>query len=354
MLPVPGGTTNILNAHEEVRHLQTIRDGLFFIVGPQRSGTTLLQAMLSSHSGITIPPETEFFDQVWPRRTALGPLTNAANLERVGRYVTGPNCSVGDLGLDWPAVTATLARTPGGYDDLFTAILSLHAHSRGKRRAGEKSPRHLFAAKDLVQLFPRSKFLCLVRDPRAVARSELETSWGSRSVGRITARWCRAVDALQALERIWTAERLQVVKYETLVADPEGTLRSVCEFLEEPFETAMLQFHQRPDVERGFRADEVWKENTLRAIDASRSQQWQTELTVAQITLIERRAGARLTQRGYLPWGQPAGLFDVLWTGIGDNFRWACELVTGLLKGRKRRRPWRSVWREAFLGAPRN
>ena len=36
-----------------------IRDGLFFIVGHHRGGTTLLQSMLSSHSEITIPPETE-------------------------------------------------------------------------------------------------------------------------------------------------------------------------------------------------------------------------------------------------------------------------------------------------------
>ena len=328
--------------------LQSIGDGLFFVVGPHRAGTTLLQAMLSSHSALTIPPETGFFDQVWTRRKALGSLSDRNNLERVGRFVNGPGCSVSDLGLDWSEVTRVLAGTARGYDDLFVALLAIHAEQRGKRRAGEKSPRHLFAAEDIVQLYPKAKFLCLIRDPRAVVRSERETSWGSQSVCRITRRWCRVVDEAVRLRAAWPAERFQIVRYEDLVSNPEATLRSVCEFLSESFEPEMLQFHERPASERGFREDEVWKQNTLRAVDASRLQQWQTQLSPGQIALIETLAGSRLSQFGYVEHGKSVGVASRTSARLLDHVRWAWELVLGLLKGRSRRRPWNSVWREVW------
>lgn len=326
--------------------IQAIRDGLFFIVGPHRAGTTLLQAMLSSHSAISIPPETGFFDQVWPRRQSLGPLTNRDSLQRIGQFVNGPSCSVSDLNLDWLMVSQALANTRCGYDDLFATLMTLHADRRGKRRAGEKSPRHLFAAEEIIQYYPHARFLCLIRDPRAVVRSERETSWGSKSVCRIARRWCRVVDEATRLQQLWSAERFRVVRYEDLVSEPENTLRSICEFLGESFEPQMLDFHERSTAERGFRDDEVWKENTLHAVDASRSQQWQTGLTPAQIKLIESQAGPRLGLHGYAPYEQSVGGLTLTSAWLSDRFRWMQELVTGVLKGRKRRRPWSSVWRE--------
>ncbi len=330
--------------------LQTIRDGLFFIVGPHRSGTTLLQAMLSSHSGLTIPPETGYFDQVWPRRSALGSLTDHANLEQVGRYVNGPDCAVSDLDLDWSQVTRALAPSPQGYDDLFVACLALYAQSRGKRRVGEKSPRHIFAVPELSQIYPQAKFLCLIRDPRSVVRSERETSWGSKSVTRITRRWCRVVDAVGKLERVLPADRFRVVRYEDLIADPETLLRSICDFLGESFEPDMLQFHQRSEAERGFRADEVWKQNTLHAVDTGRVEQWRLELTPGQIKLVERLAGSRMLQRGYAPLEKSVGGLGFVQTWIADHWQWAREVTAGVFKGRSRRRPWRSVWREIWGG----
>ena len=332
----------------DAAQMQTIRDGLFFIVGPHRSGTTLLQAMLSSHSRLTVPPETGYFDQVWPRRSALGSLTDPANLERVGRFVNGPDCAVSDLQLDWSQVIATLALSPRGYEDLFVAILASYAQERGKRRAGEKSPRHIFAVTELSRLYPRAKFLCLIRDPRAVVCSERKTSWGSKSVLRITRRWCRVVDAAERLESSLSPDRFRVIRYEELIADPEAQLRSGCEFLGESFEPQMLQFHERSEAERGFRDDEVWKENTLGVVDRDRAERWRSGLTEAQVQLIETLAGSRMRRCGYGLVESSVVRRRIVWTYIADYYRWCYELVTGVLKGRSRRRPWSSVWRDVW------
>lgn len=331
--------------------LREIREGLFFIVGPHRAGTTLLQAMLSSHSAITIPPETGYFDQVWPRQASLGPLTNDANLRSVGEYLNGPNCSVSDLALDWNEVTRHLVTTPRGYDDLFAVMLAIYADSRGKRRVGEKSPRHLFEVHQILKLFPQARFICLIRDPRAVVRSEMETNWGSKSVGRITKRWCRVMEEARRLRQELSPQQFREVRYEDLVREPETILRGLCEFLGEPFEPEMLKFQERPASEHGFRPDEVWKHNTLRPVDASRVDQWREQLSPAQIALIENRAGAWLTRMRYCPSGLNVSWSQLVWAKFKDRCRWNWEVIKGILRGRGRRRPWKSVLKDV-LGKP--
>ncbi|MFG0253297.1 MAG: sulfotransferase family protein, partial [Phycisphaerales bacterium JB038] len=56
-----------------------LAQGVFFIVGTGRSGTTLLQAMLASHPRLAIPPETKFFQRWDPAEKRFGgePLTGA-------------------------------------------------------------------------------------------------------------------------------------------------------------------------------------------------------------------------------------------------------------------------------------
>ncbi|MDB5391462.1 MAG: hypothetical protein JWM11_7108 [Planctomycetaceae bacterium] len=328
--------------------LREIRDSLFFIVGPHRGGTTLLQAMLSSHSAITIPPETSFFDQIWSRQRQLGSLTDPVNFGRVGQYVNGPNCSVADLALNWDEVTESLKATAGGYDDLFLVLLMLYANARGKRRIGEKSPRHLFHVSAILKAFPQAKFMCLIRDPRAVVRSEMETTWGSKSVGRITRRWCRVARTATELQQRLQPSQFRLVRYEDLVQDAEAVLKGLCEFLGEQFEPEMLNFQERPTIEQGFRPDELWKHKTLRPVDRSRVDQWQTELTASQIAMIERRSREWLQRFGYAESGLSVSTSRIAWATLTDRLCWIREIVLGIIRGRARRRPWTSVIRELF------
>jgi hypothetical protein len=343
-----GQSVNAASGSRMSERLNEIRDGMFFIVGPHRGGTTLLQAMLSTHSQITIPPETEFFDQVWPRQRVFGSLTNPQNLRRLGQYLTGPHCSVSDLGLKWEDITQGLSDTKQGYDDLFAVILALYGDSRGKRRVGEKSPQHIFDVGTKLRLYPQAKFLCLMRDPRAVVRSEMETTWGSKSVGRITRRWERVAREAQMLRSTLSPSQLCFIRYEDLVRDPEPILRKVCEFLGERFESEMLKFHDRSASEQGFRTDEVWKFNTLRPVDPSRIDQWRDQLTPGQIVLIEQRAGDWLERSGYTPSGVTVSRWRYGWEWLKDRGRWGWEVLRGMIRGRSRRRPWSSVWAEVF------
>ena len=323
-------------------------------MGNHRGGTTLLQAMLSSHSAITIPPETGFFAEVWPRRKRFGDLSVPQNLERMFDFLESDFCSVSDLRFNRECVMEGFRQTDQTCADLFVALLSDYAVARGKRRAGEKSPQHIFCVPTLAELYPQARFITLIRDPRGVVCSELQTAWGSKSVGRIARKWCRTVDQHERLRQQQPPGRYLQIRYEDLLSSPETVLRRACEFLGEEFEPAMLTYFERPEAERGFRTDEIWKANTLRPLEQQRVAAWQQVLGPEQIALVERWAGGRMANFGY----EPAGCANVsarlaLQFRIADRIRWTSELLSALVRPRRRRTPWMTAIAEAAFSSAR-
>ena len=235
-----------------------IRRGLFFVVGHHRGGTTLLQSMLNAHSALTIPPETQFFLEIWPRRQQWGDLRNSKVRDRVLDFLGSRECSIRDLKLSRQALAAALA-AESDYEDLFVTILSVWASERGKRRAGEKSPGHIHQVLEIAQSFPEARFLSMLRDPRAVVSSELTATWGARSVDQIARRWKRVAMRHRELEQCLPRDRYLALHYEDLLSEPERVLREVCDFLGEPFEDSMLRYDEREEDERGFDPSETWK-----------------------------------------------------------------------------------------------
>lgn len=318
-----------------------IRDGLFFIVGHHRGGTTLLQSMLSSHSRITIPPETQYFLEVWPRREKFGGLDDMAVRERVARFLRSQDCSMRDLKLDFDEIVTSLG--PGAdYVDLFTATLATWAGARGKPRVGDKSPGYMHIVPVIAGLYPQAKFIASLRDPRAVANSELNADWGALSADQIARRWRRIVERHYELERFLSSDRYLMIRYEDLVREPEEYLRGICAFLGESFEPAMLRYYERPADELGFDKSENWKFNTLKPLDPDRLDAWKASLNAKQIDLIERAAAPHLESLRYEPASiDRPGLLGRLWNRFLDRIPWAMEVLTGAARrkrGPRRRR----------------
>ena len=78
-------------------------------------------------------------------------------------------------------------------------------------------------------------------------------------------------------------EHYTEVRYEDLIADPEGTLRGLCELLELEFVPAMVDPPERAELEAGLGAVGGWRER----------------LTPEQLTAFEEPAAEMLTELGY-------------------------------------------------------
>ncbi len=201
-----------------------------FVTGVYRSGTTLLRYVLDTHSSIACPPESEFL----------------THLDRMIEHARSREGLL-SLGFDDEHVIGRM-RSFAAY------FFEGYARSRSKARWADKTPRYVDHLDFLVRLFPTAQFVMIHRHPldqvaSAVRRSTIPPE-------DLAAAAPAGADEFVAASHYWAdktaglvdfAQRRPAachsVRYEDLCADPEGVLRAVFEFLEEPWEPEVLRFY---------------------------------------------------------------------------------------------------------------
>ena len=290
-----------------------------FIVGVGRSGTTLLQSILSAHPRIAVTPETHFC--AIAEQHAGGPITQAPRDFEAVWHGYGANKRFADLGVAPERARAILER--GGaltIRDAFAALLAAYGEAQGKPRVGEKTPGHWRHARTLLDWFPEARVLVTRRDPRAVVASKMKAPWApsymrfhGTALRRLTRLHVVAAEARhwtrvygQAMPELLRDPRAMMVPYEALVHDPEGLVREVCAFLGEAFHPAMLgdRGGQREAYGPGTQAEwGGWREGHLEAsrrpVSDASLEKWRADLTPREVATVEALAGETMERYGY-------------------------------------------------------
>jgi protein-tyrosine sulfotransferase len=254
-----------------------------FVGGAGRSGTTLLRVMLDSHSRISCGPE-------------LKVLPSVASL-----WV--------DLRTRWASTLADShvrdADVDRAFGRLITSLLEPQRQATGKVRVAEKSPNNVFVFGHLHRMFPDAAFVHMVRDGRDVVASLLSMDWTTTDGtpiaytrdARLAARyWASAVNAARAFAQSATDPvHFHEMRYEDLVTDPEDTLRALFAFLGEPWEPAVLAYHEVPhDLGHESSAAQV-----VHPITPTSAGRWQRELSAPDRQAVKEEIGDLLLQLGY-------------------------------------------------------
>jgi hypothetical protein len=278
------------------------------IVGVPRSGTTLLRMMLDAHSTLAIPPETGFL----PRLAALGSLPDAglAACEMITGSETWP-----DFHLDAVAFATAIERvSPCTAADVARAFYRMYASRFGKSRWGDKTPIYGTEIDRIATLLPEARFLHVIRDGRDVMLS-VRGLWfrPGETVEACAEDWARRLALTHAIGR--RVSHYLEVRYETLVTDPEATLRTICRFLELMFEPALLSYHERAgsrldEHEARYTADgrlvisKAERRRNQRFVmeppRANRIGRWRQEATADELRRFEAIAGEWLDRLGYV------------------------------------------------------
>lgn len=110
----------------------------------------------------------------------------------------------------------------------------------GKRRWCEDTPSNLLHADFLLEMFPNLRLLHIFRDPRDVVASYTGKPWAP-SDPELSLRWVSTVLErwLELRERI-PPESFLEIKFEDLIADPEGCVAGMCAFLGLDFHPTMV------------------------------------------------------------------------------------------------------------------
>jgi hypothetical protein len=127
---------------------------------------------------------------------------------------------------------------------LRNALEDWDANCRTRDKSGwvEKSVIHCFQVPRILSHRPNAKFVVILRDGRDVACSTKTRKYGYRRFDDLIRQW---VCTNRAILHYRDTPGFHVVRYEQLVRDPEKVLGDVCTFIEEPFESSMLDYHLR-------------------------------------------------------------------------------------------------------------
>ncbi len=213
------------------------------VTGPDRSGTSLMFALLATHPNIAMVRRTNTWRWFNNR---FGDLSRSENFERclttILRYKRMEH-----LQPDPERIRAEFRNGEPTYGRLFRLIHEHHAERAGKSRWGDKSLHTEHHANRVFANFPGAKMIHMIRDPRDRYASILKRYKNqTRGVASTTGRWVASTKRAERNLRQYT-DNYMVVRYESLAERPEDTLRQVCSFIGEEYTPAMLSMQGVPE-----------------------------------------------------------------------------------------------------------
>lgn len=276
----------------------------FFVIGFQRSGTTLLRLMLNAHPDIAIPLDTA---GLWARYELKLPAYGDLESELNRRRLVADILAEERIRL-WktPLTDDTVLRawTGPGYAGVVRAFHESYAAAHGKSRWGSKDPGDMLRLDTLHRWFPTARFIHIIRDGRDACLSQLDQDFGFENLLECASAWREEVQWVRRMGAVLGNDQYFELRYEDLVADPEGNLRALADYLGVTFDIAMLHYHERvsdavPDEKR-----HLWP-LLAQPPQISNVGRWKTLLSHGKRICFEKRAASVLKDLGYdtLPGG---------------------------------------------------
>lgn len=226
----------------------TLEEKPIFVIGAERSGTTLLMAMLGCHPRIAVPEVGWLFPRFYPYLYSYGNLGDEDNLRTLAdEMLFGLNVHMWGMDLNpRTAVDVLLSNLrERSFAGVYCAMHELYSEKNGnKPRWGQKTPHNLYFVGPIKECFPNAQFVFITRDGRDASADYLESSFGPMNIFAAAESWKLCQNAVTPWREVLSPDDWMDVQYETLVREPERILRDVCTFLGEDYAPEMLEFHK--------------------------------------------------------------------------------------------------------------
>lgn len=261
--------------------------------------------MLDAHPDLAIPPEANFISLLIqdcegskdPRKCFLETLTSD------GKW--------SDFHVETEILRQRIAvLNPFSLSDAIRAFYKLYAERFGKSRWGDKSTTSIVNMSMIQKALPEARFIHLIRDGRDVALSRSKWIFGN-SIRDAAERWVSRIR--KARRQVRDLNYYMEIRYEDLVLHSERSLKEVCQFIDLPWNSAMLDYyktskHRLAELEdcikcdgRFLKAEERRRKHQLtkKPPAGDRIGRWRTEMTDSDREWFEKLAGKLLEDLGY-------------------------------------------------------
>jgi hypothetical protein len=269
------------------------------IIGTQRSGSNLLRVMLGQSPEITAPHPPHILQNFVPLINYYKPFdeTNYRELvDDVLSFIKFNPVPWDNIILD----AETIVKRSPRYSiyDLFSTIYAEAARNRNTKYWCCKSMVNYKYYRHLENAGIRPKYIYLYRDGRDVAVSFKKAIVGEKHIYHLAKQWHADQLGSFALVQELGPERCLSLKYESLIADPEDTIRSVCHFLDIEFTGEMLQYYSSHESLITATSGEMWS-NLTKPVMSNNHSKFLKELSEMEVALFELVAGESLDRLGY-------------------------------------------------------
>ena len=268
--------------------------GPIFVAGLDRSGTSLIYAILSSHPNISMVRRTNMWRYFYRR---FGDLGQKENFERCLNSMLRYKRLV-RLKPDEERLRREFWQGEPTYGRLFALFHEHTAERREKPRWGDKSLHTERYTDQVFAEYPNAKIIHMVRDPRDRYASALKRYSKNRGkAGAATARWLVSVImAKRNMKRY--PKNYRIMRYESLVLHPEESLHELCEFIEEEYTVDMLTMVGAPD-HRDKGGNSSFGKFEPGVISSSPIGRYKKVLSIQDIAFIQPFAGRHMKELGY-------------------------------------------------------
>ncbi len=254
---------------------------IIFLGGAPRSGTTLVQNMLDSHPDILGGPEFLHIPDIMGLRDKLQ----------------------GSVSRGWISLICSSEAVDSQIRSLIMNFLLPFADKHGGKLLSEKTPENVLVFTKLLELFPESRFIHVVRDPRATVASLLSVGQKARQMGEKPAPFAaNTQSAIAHVRKCLNAgfkatdsapDNVYTVVYEKLVQDPEGEGRSLCRFLGVDWDDGMIKPGEKEHLGEAaitVNSKEIWYDAQTYYSNPNTSslEKWRTTLTPYQQIAVHR------------------------------------------------------------------
>ena len=277
-----------------------IEKELHFIVGIWRSGTTLLREVLGMSDDVKIFPE---------HFVLLHHLNKANEFNDESKNELLQNVSTNPDFIHFAQPNLPLLEDNfKKINDFETAIKAVYTaclkEGEGVSTFIDKNPIYSYFLPELIQLFPKAKFVWMVREPKDNCISRAKHDIQTIKSYSYLASWWNLTNEKIRVAALKHPEKFLLVPYDIMVEDPTPWVEKICSFLSITFEEKLLSFETKKEerissfvlaakardgeiTEQYAAKKKAMWENLQKPINTSKTKQWKVDLSPSEIKAID-------------------------------------------------------------------